>query len=83
MSKPDLKVVPIFEYRNAVSALRHIADEIEAGTYGDVGSVGVVLMGNTVEVFGMGMDSDGAEIATLLNAGALRLTLEVANHGRE
>lgn len=66
MRKPDLKVVPVFEYRNAVTALRYIADEIEAGKYGEVGSVGLVLIGNTVEVFGMGMESDGAAIATLL-----------------
>lgn len=83
MSKPDLNVVPVFEYRTAVTALRNIADAIEAGEYGEVGSIGIVLMGDTVEVFGAGMDSGGPAIATLLNAGALRLVMEVANHGRE
>jgi hypothetical protein len=85
MTAPVLNVVTLQEsnYRDPVATLRTIADQIEAGDYGAVGCVGLVLMGDTVEVFGMGADSDGAAVAVLLNAGVLRLTRAVEQHGKD
>lgn len=82
---PTLKVVELYEnnYRDPVATLRTIANQIEAGEYGAVGCAALVLMGDTVEVFGMGVKSDGAETAVLLYAGALRLTRAVERHGQE
>lgn len=79
-----MKVVTIYEsnYRDPVATLRQIADQIEAGKFGAVGCVGLVLMGDTMEIFGAGAKSDGAEVALLLNAGVLRLTKAIEEHGR-
>jgi hypothetical protein len=80
----DLKVVSLYESnsRDPVATLRIIAGEIEAGKYGAVGSVGLVVMGDTVEVFGMGDDATGPSIASLLYAGFLRLMKPIVEHGR-
>lgn len=81
----DGKVIIMREHtlRDAPATLRVIAQNIEDGKYGPVGTVALVLLGDTMEVFGMGEDGgDGAAVATLLNAGALRLTIAVMNHGK-
>ena len=70
-------------FRAPAATLRVIADEIEAGKHGDVTQLAVVLMGDTCEVFGAGPDADGATIALLLQAGAHRMIVAVANQGRE
>lgn len=70
-------------YRDPVKALRKLADDIERGEYGEVGSCGVVIFGDTMEVFGSGVDSDGPTIALLFNAGALRFAKECEAYGRE
>jgi len=79
----QLKVVSIHDsnYRDTVTTLRLIADQIEAGKYGAVGCCGIVLLGDKLEVFGMGPDSDGAAVQTVLSAGAYQLMKEVAEHG--
>jgi hypothetical protein len=80
----ELKIVPLYEsnYRDPVATLREIADEIEAGKYGDVREVAVVVYGDTLEAFGAGAEHDGATIALLFQAAAHRMIREVANHGR-
>jgi hypothetical protein len=84
MTKPDLRVVTLFEsnYRDPVASLRRLADEIEAGDFGEVGCIGIALLGDTMEVFGAGPDSDGTSVATVLHAGTMRLTKAVERHGR-
>ena len=84
MTKPDLRVVTLYEsnYRDPAATLRKIADEIDAGEYGEVGCLGVVLLGDTLEVFGAGPDSDGTSVAVVLQAAAMRLTSAVERHGR-
>lgn len=62
--------------------LRVIADAIEAGEYGEVESVGVALLGDTMEVFGGGSDAEAPSIALLLHAGFLRLSSALESHGR-
>jgi hypothetical protein len=80
----DLKVVELYpsNYRDPVATLRLIADDIEAGKYGDVGSVGLVLLGDTMEVFGIGQDAEAPSIALLLHAGFMRLSRSLEEHGR-
>jgi hypothetical protein len=61
-------------FRDPAKTLRLIADEIDSGKYGDVGCVGLVLLGDTMEVFGMGVDSEAPSVALLLHAGFSRLS---------
>jgi hypothetical protein len=77
-------VVTLYEsnFRDPAATLRHIADNIEAGVYGEIGSLGVVLLGDTCEVFGAGPDSDPSSTALLLQAGAHRMIGGIASHGR-
>ncbi len=84
MTEPHLKVVTLHEtnFRDIPATLREIAAAIEAGQYGDVGSVGLVLLGDTMEVFGMGPDSEGPSVALLLHAGFMRLSRSLEEHGR-
>lgn len=86
MSDPKLaEVVSLYETnsRDIPAMLRKMADDIEAGCYGDVGEAAMVLYGDTVEVFGWGGAQDGASSALLLQAGAMRLIRTVERHGRE
>ena len=80
----DLKVVSIYDenYRNPVSMLRAVADEIEAGDFGGVGTIGVVLLGDTLEVFGGGVEGDTKAVGMLLHAGFLRLSRSIEEHGK-
>lgn len=62
MSKPDLKVVGDItppDYKDPVKMLRNLADNIEAGNYGDVTTIVVATWGDGgIETFGGGKDSD-------------------------
>lgn len=82
MSTP--KVVELYpsNFRDPVATLRVIADEIESGKYGEVGCVGVVLLGNSMEVFGAGEDSEAPSVGLLLHAGFLRMSQEIEKHGK-
>ena len=84
MSQPDLKVVEIYphNFREPAATLREIADQIEAGRYGEVGCVGVVLLGDRVEVFGAGVDSAAPSVGLLLHAGFMRMSKAIEEHGR-
>lgn len=81
----EAEIVQLYKsnHRDPVACLRAIADEIEAGGHGEVGCVGIVVMGNTVEVFGGGPDSEAPAVAVLLQAGAMRLVGLVESHGRD
>lgn len=81
----SLKVVTLHEsnYRDPVATLRVIADAIEKGEYGEVGCAGVVLLGDKMEVFGMGRDSEAPSVALLLHAGFMRLSKSLEDHGRD
>lgn len=84
MSGPNLNVVELYEsnFRDPAATLRLIADEIEAGKYGDIGTVAVAVFGGTVEVFGAGPDSDMPSVAILFHAAFMRLSNAVGDHGR-
>lgn len=83
MAAPDLKVVPLYEsnLRDPVATLRNIADQMEAGEYGEIGSVAMVVMGDTLEVFGFGADSETPTVALLLHAGFQKISTAIMNHG--
>jgi hypothetical protein len=80
-----LKVVPLREHnlRHIPQMLRQMADDVEAGKYGVVSEIALVLMGDTLEVFGWGHVQDGTSSAALLAAGHLRLIQACERHGRE
>ena len=77
MSGPDLKVVGEIvppDYRDPVRMLRNIADDIEAGAYGDVETIAIVLAANaTHAMFGGGRRSSMADCGFLYAAAAQRL----------
>lgn len=79
-----LNVVSLYEsnYRDPAATLRKIADEIEAGDYGEIGCVGVAILGNTMEVFGAGIDSEVPTVALLLHAAFMRLSRSIEEHGK-
>jgi hypothetical protein len=83
--KPALNVVVLHEsnYRQPAATLRVIADEIEAGVYGHVGSLAVALLGDRLEVFAAGQDSDPTSAACVLQAGANKLIQAIVNHSIE
>lgn len=80
----NLKIVTLNEtnFRDPAATLRNIADKIEAGGYGEVGSVGLVLLGDKMEVFGMGSDCEAPSIALLLHAGFMRMSRALEDHGK-
>ena len=82
MDNPE--VVHLYESnrRDLVAELRCIADEIEAGKYGEVGAAALVILADQMEVFGMGEDSEPPATALLLHAGFMRLSKAVEEHGR-
>ena len=84
MTTTTLNVVnfPVPAYRDPVKALRNLANDIEAGRYGDVSSCGVVLLGDRMEVFGSGEDSEGPTIALLFSAAAHRFAKEIEEYGQ-
>ena len=67
-------------FRDTTATLRAIADQIDAGEHGEVGSLGLVLLGNRMEVFGIGPDSEGPSVALLLHAGFMRLSKSLEEH---
>lgn len=83
MSIAEVKVLYPSNYRDVVATLRYIADEVEKGSYGEVSLGGLVLMADQCQVFGMGRDDMGGNVATLLSAGAFNLVRMVADQGRE
>lgn len=84
MADADLKVVELYpsNYRDPVATLRQIAQEIEDGVYGGVGAAALVLLGDTMEVFAMGEDSEAPSAALLLHAGFARLSNSLEQHGK-
>ncbi len=61
------------EYKCPAKMLRNIADEIEAGDFGDVSTIVVALCGDTYEMFGGGRDSGQEHCAFLFASAAARL----------
>jgi hypothetical protein len=78
MSEPiELKVVGKItppDYKDPVQMLRNIADDLEAGRYGDVETIVVATNGtNGLEMFGGGRASDAQCCAFVFGAAQVRL----------
>jgi len=82
VSEAKLHVLYESNFRDPAATLRIIADQIEAGKHGNVGQVGVVVLGDTCEVFAAGVEADACATAALLQAGSFRLIQSIAEHGR-
>ena len=76
-----VKTIYESNFRDVPATLRRIADEIEAGNYGEVSCVGLALLGDSLEVFGIGPDSEAPSVALVLKAGVMKLTMPVLHHG--
>lgn len=72
MTKLEVVTVYPSNRRDVVATLRAIADEVEAGKFGTVDQVALVLHGETVEVFGIG-DTSGSGVHLLLACGQRKL----------
>lgn len=72
------QIVRIYDsnQRDVVATLRKIADNIEAGSYGDVLEAALVLNGGSVEVFGLG-ECDVGATNLLLDAAKLKFSMAV------
>jgi hypothetical protein len=81
VSNPKVVEIGGNNFRDPVKTLRRIADEIEFGEYGDVGCLGVVLLGSRMEVFRAGIDAEPCSVALLLHSGFLRMSQEIEKHG--
>lgn len=69
------EVIPLYEsnYRDPAATLRVIADNIEAGEYGEVLEIALVMNADGLEMFGMGRDNDAGTTCLLLAAGMQKL----------
>lgn len=78
-----MELVKLYDtnFRDSVAMLRKLADDVEAGVYGDVACVGVAMLADQLEVFGFGPDSEAPSVAMTLQAGALKLTMPFLHHG--
>lgn len=84
MDKPQLaEVKTLFQsnHRQVTETLRALADEIDAGRYGKVSELAVVLMSvGGLEVFAMG-DADVGSAHLMLCAGARKLESPILAYG--
>jgi hypothetical protein len=77
MSNPDLKIVGEIKppgYKDPATMLRNLANNIEAGTYGEVSTVAVALAAEEgYETFGGGLHSSMEHCAFLFATAAARM----------
>lgn len=69
-------------FQDVAATLREIADQVERGEFGEVESAGLVLLGDTLEVFGFGPKSDGLTTGMILHAALGRISRAIEDHGR-
>ncbi|MBA3241617.1 MAG: hypothetical protein H0T60_10375 [Acidobacteria bacterium] len=79
-----MQVVTLYEsnFRSAADTLRQIADEIDKGTYGEIGCAAIALLGDTLHVFGAGVDAEPPSIGMLFSAAHQRLAKSLEQHGK-
>ena len=73
---------PTPDYKDPVKALRNLADEIEAGEFGDVTTCAIALFGERLDVFASGPDSEAPTVALLFSAAAHRFAREIEEFGK-
>lgn len=79
-----MKVVefPYTSLHDVPAKLRQLADDIEQNRYGEVGSCGIAILADTFEVFGFGQDANGPAVCSLFQAGIIRLSSDIEQHGK-
>lgn len=84
MSTPQLKVVQMREHtlRDVPAQLRALADRVEAGEHGQVGTCAVSILGDTLEVYAWGDESSGPAAALVFQAAIQRLANTIETHGK-
>ncbi len=77
MSSPDLKVIGRIdppEYKDPVKMLRNLADDIEAGDFGEVTSIAITTFGDAgLHAFGGGQDSEAPTVALMFQAASMKM----------
>lgn len=62
------------EFKDPVRMLRNIADEIEAGDYGEVNTIAIATFGDAgLQLFGGGSDSLGPSVAMVFQAASIKM----------
>lgn len=84
MKSSPLKVVEIYpsNFRDPAATLRKIAEDIESGKHGEVGCIGIVLLGDELKVFGAGQDSEGPSVHYVLSCGVAMMQKSALDHGK-
>ena len=70
------------DLRDVVAKLRLLADDIESGKYGDVGTLAVAMLADELNVFSWGRESHGPAAHVVLCAGARMLEDPILAHGK-
>ena len=77
MSTPELKVVGEIKpppYKEPVTMLRNLANDIEKGKHGEVTCIAIATFGDDgLQVFGGGEDSVGPTIAMVFQAASMKM----------
>ena len=72
--KPQLVDIEPPPYKTPVQMLRNLADDIEQGDYGEIGTIVIATFGDTgLEMFGGGRDSGREHCVFVLGAAQHRL----------
>jgi hypothetical protein len=82
--KPRLSVVKTLydsSLLDVPAKLRALAEEVEAGKYGQIGTCAVSMLGDRLNVFAFGSDSSGPSAAIVLHAGFNMLARPIEQHG--
>ena len=84
MEKPDLKVVGEIKpppYKEPVTMLRNLANDIEKGKYGEVTCIAIATFGDDgLQVFGGGIDSEGPVVAMMFQSASMKLCQSLVDH---
>lgn len=78
----DVETIYETNLRDIPTMLRCLADEIEEGEYGAVGSVACAVLGDELSVFGWGPNCNAGEVHLLLCAGANYMVQPIINKGK-
>lgn len=80
----NLKVVSLYpiNFRDPAAALRSIADKIDAGELGEVGTCAVAIFANELTVYGSGPDSEGPTVHYLFCAAANFMQQQLTEYGK-
>lgn len=73
---------PRANLQDVSAVLRAIADEIDSGAYGEIGTMGIAILGDRFECFSAGEESTGPAVCVLFQAAIQRMSRFTERHGR-